>query len=558
MLPTSLVTCCPSGLYSLGYRNANTEPINSPAINQGQATIGQWDNQVSSTSSGAMCDSADDKKRSNAPSVRQPRARSNHGSKHSRQSSITEVIPHVPNHNNAWGAQPNSQPMTSSPAVVVNVIQPGAAYMPSSVPASFGNPAVPGSLRSPKNTMLPAPAEKPSVNQSSHSGSSESGSKRDDSSNQDGASVTKANNDWQATAGAAPGWGADPLTNSKVPGDWGSSGNNAQGTTDWNNNSGDTNGWSAPNNQAQGNQKDASANGWNNGADENGWSAPNNQAQGSQKPTSNNEWNNGGNDNGWSVPHNQAQGSQQAASNSGWNNNGGQNNANHSSQQQTSWDNGNASGNGNGNDGWNNNNSPQQTSGAEQAQQNTWGSGNGAADGNGNQKPEWNDSQPNHGQAWGANNGNNNAGQNFGNGPATSEGAKKKSSLKSKHSNKAPSTAHGFVQPATAGVTPLNPYLATGPSMPMPLQPKPYWSIWKPEPESNANAPVRGSEAAEGPIYSVPAEIAQRQMMSHQVLMSKPTKYVHRTSRPKYIDTHDNPYAAFTFHYRSKGTLLYV
>ena len=460
-------------------------------------------------------------KRSNAPSVRQSRTRSNNGSKHSRQSSLTETIPHTPNPNNAWGAQPSSQHMTSSPAVVVNVIQPGAAYMPSPVP---------GSLRSPPNAMLPALAEKPSANQSSNSGSSQSGSKSNNSRTNDGASVTKSNNDWQATTGAAQGSVADPPDTSKVPGAWGGPDNNVQGTTDWNNNAGGNNGWSAPNNQAQGSQKAADSNGWNNGRD----------------------------DSGWSAPQHQAQGSQQATSNSGWNNNGGQNNANHSSQPQTGWDNVNTSGNGNGNDSSNNNNSLQQTSGAEQAKQNTWDSGNGAADGDDNGKRAWNESQPSHGQDWGVNNGHNDAVQNFGNGPSFSQGARKKSSLKSKHSNKAPSTARGFLQSKPAAMASLNPYLATGPSMPVPLQPKPYWSIWKPEPEPNANAPVRESEVAEGPIYSVPAEIAQRQMMSHQILNSKPTQYVHRTSRPMYIDTHDNPYAAFTFHYRSKGTLLCV
>ena len=432
--------------------------------------------------------------------------------------------------------------------------------MPSPIPANFGNPPGPGSRRSPKNTMLPAPAGEPSANQSSNSGSSESGSKSNNSSNNDGASVIKANNDWQATAGAAQGWGADPPTTSQVPDAWGGSENNARGTTDWNNNGSDNNGWSAPNNQAQGSQKAASNHGWNNGGDRNGWSASNHQAQVSQTAASNNGWNNGGDVSGFPTPHNQAQGSQQPASNSGWENSRGQNNANQSSQHQTGWGNANASGSGNGNDGWNNNNnnSPQQNAGAQQAQQNTWGSENIAADGNANQKPAWNDSQPNHGQVGGANNGNNDAGQNSSNGPAFSERARKKSSLKSKNPNKAPSTAHGFVQSAAAGMAPLNPYLATGPSMPMPLQPKPYWSIWKPEPEPNAKAPVQESEVAEGPIYNVPAEIAQRQMMSHQVLISKPTKYVHRTSRPKYINTHDNPYAAFIFYYRSKGTVLFL
>ena len=79
--------------------------------------------------------------------------------------------------------------------------------------------------------------------------------------------------------------------------------------------------------------------------------------------------------------------------------------------------------------------------------------------------------------------------------------------------------------------------------------------------EEKGNQVVAATEAlksAEGPIYSVPEDTAQRLMMSHQVQIGEPSPYMHKMSRPKYMDTHERPYAAFTFYYRSKGTTLDV
>ena len=123
----------------------------------------------------------------------------------------------------------------------------------------------------------------------------------------------------------------------------------------------------------------------------------------------------------------------------------------------------------------------------------------------------------------------------------------------SKHSSKVQSVAQGFVPSADAGMPAVNPYLANNPLAPMPLQPKPYWNIWKADTEEEQSS-IEESEVTEGPVYSVPREIAQRQILSHQVLLGKPMVYMHKVSAPRYMDTHENPYAAFTFHYRSKGT----
>ena len=391
--------------------------------------------------------------------------------------------------------------------------------MPSPVPVAFGNPTVSGDIQSPRNKILPPPAEKPSSSESDSSGSNRNASRNND-----------ANDNWQAATSGAQDWATDVPKTPKVPGAWAGSENNAQGAPEWNNNGGETNGRAAQNNGAQGNQNNDSNNGWNNGGAQNNASHPTEPQNGRDNA------NTAGNGN----------------QNGDWNSkNGG--------QQQSGWDNANAASNGNGNGDWNNNNgSPQQTGGAELAQQDTWDAGIGAANGNGNQNTRWNENQPAQAQDWGATHENNNAGQAFENPVPAFERPKSKSSVKTKYTNKAPSMAPGFAPSVNAGMAPLNPYLATGPSMPMKLQPKPYWSIWKSGPESGENVPFSEPEVAEGPIYNVPTETAQRHMMSHQVLIGKPAKYVHKTSRPKYMDTHENPYAAFIFNYRSKGTLLRV
>lgn len=40
--------------------------------------------------------------------------------------------------------------------------------------------------------------------------------------------------------------------------------------------------------------------------------------------------------------------------------------------------------------------------------------------------------------------------------------------------------------------------------------------------------------------------------MSHQVRPGPPTTYAHKVSKPKYMDTHETPYAVFVFQYRDK------
>lgn len=260
------------------------------------------------------------------------------------------------------------------------------------------------------------------------------------------------------------------------------------------------------------------------------------------RPQENTQWNDKSNgNNGWTASNDPPRGSQTGNSQSGWNNGGsnGSGNNNQSSAhdlaQQNSWDSGAAAGNGN----WNEINAPpQQNAVGNPQQQSDWNNDNFDNKANNNENTQWNQNQSGQGhnenhdaRAW--------------------NGFDNQQSVKSNQSDKLSVPIQEFSPSATAGMPMVNPYPAKGPSMPMPLQPKPYWSIWKAGPEEQA--PILEPEVTEGPVYRVPKEIAQRQMMSHQVLLGKPTTYLHKMSKPKYMDNHENPYAAFIFHYRSKG-----
>lgn len=93
-------------------------------------------------------------------------------------------------------------------------------------------------------------------------------------------------------------------------------------------------------------------------------------------------------------------------------------------------------------------------------------------------------------------------------------------------------------------------------------KPKPYWSTWR-NPCTIAGAEIEqerapSPEEPEEPVYSIPAEVAQRNMMSHQVRPGRPAAYTHKKNKPKYMDTHENPYAVFCFKYRDKKILEHM
>jgi hypothetical protein len=59
----------------------------------------------------------------------------------------------------------------------------------------------------------------------------------------------------------------------------------------------------------------------------------------------------------------------------------------------------------------------------------------------------------------------------------------------------------------------------------------------------------------EEPLYAIPAEKAEQEMLEHQVRAGKGTKYHHIVGRPKYLDSLEKPYAVFRFKYRSRDVL---
>ena len=93
-------------------------------------------------------------------------------------------------------------------------------------------------------------------------------------------------------------------------------------------------------------------------------------------------------------------------------------------------------------------------------------------------------------------------------------------------------------------------------------KPKPYWSTWR-----NANT-VAGAEIEQArplspeelqdPVYSIRAEVAQRNMMSHQVRPGRPAAYTHKRNKPNYMDTHESPYAVILFKYRDKEIIEHI
>ena len=99
-------------------------------------------------------------------------------------------------------------------------------------------------------------------------------------------------------------------------------------------------------------------------------------------------------------------------------------------------------------------------------------------------------------------------------------------------------------------------------SISSPPKPKPYWSKWR-NPTTIAEAEMEEEQAPppeelEEPVYSIPAEVAQRNMMSHQVRPGRPAAYTHKRNKPKYMDTHESPYAVFLFKYRDKEIIEHM
>ena len=92
---------------------------------------------------------------------------------------------------------------------------------------------------------------------------------------------------------------------------------------------------------------------------------------------------------------------------------------------------------------------------------------------------------------------------------------------------------------------------------------RPYWATW-----NNATTPAPTSPVLtefsndnviltpeEEPVYTIPSTLASQHNLTHQVRPMRGSAYSHRLSSPKYMDTHDDPYAVFVFKYRDQAVI---
>jgi len=82
---------------------------------------------------------------------------------------------------------------------------------------------------------------------------------------------------------------------------------------------------------------------------------------------------------------------------------------------------------------------------------------------------------------------------------------------------------------------------------------KPYWSTWRDSDTlTESTNPENDGVPAEAPLYTIPEEIVDRNKTTYQVRPDIPASYSHKLRSPKYMDTHEQPYAVFVFQYRDK------
>jgi len=85
------------------------------------------------------------------------------------------------------------------------------------------------------------------------------------------------------------------------------------------------------------------------------------------------------------------------------------------------------------------------------------------------------------------------------------------------------------------------------------INPKSYWNDWNKRPTIPSSRPTRNLYLApEEPLPLVPKQAARSKHVEHQVKTGKGAQYLHLCARPEYLDSMKQPYAVFTFKYRSK------
>ncbi|KAH0362824.1 hypothetical protein KCU65_g7795, partial [Aureobasidium melanogenum] len=88
------------------------------------------------------------------------------------------------------------------------------------------------------------------------------------------------------------------------------------------------------------------------------------------------------------------------------------------------------------------------------------------------------------------------------------------------------------------------------------INPKPYWNDWNKRPTLSSYRPARALYVApEEPMPLVPKQTARAKHVEHQVKTGKGAPYLHLCARPEYLDSMQQPYAVFTFKYRSKKVI---
>jgi hypothetical protein len=88
------------------------------------------------------------------------------------------------------------------------------------------------------------------------------------------------------------------------------------------------------------------------------------------------------------------------------------------------------------------------------------------------------------------------------------------------------------------------------------INPKPYWNDWNKRPTLSSYRPARALYIApEEPMPLVPKQAARARHVEHQVKTGKGAPYLHLCARPEYLDSMQQPYAVFTFKYRSKKVI---
>jgi hypothetical protein len=141
--------------------------------------------------------------------------------------------------------------------------------------------------------------------------------------------------------------------------------------------------------------------------------------------------------------------------------------------------------------------------------------------------------------------------------PSSSSHKLKESPAKAKGPSKVPSKA-ASAKPATAKESSfgLMGGLFDGPSDEPDhagVNPKSYWNDWNKRPSIPSSRPTRNlGLAPEEPLPLVPKQAARAKHVEHQVKTGKGAQYLHLCARPEYLDSMKQPYAVFTFKYRSK------